>query len=451
MSGLALYVAAVAVSILLTLGAQAGQNPDHMLHGTGAKHEGRRPGDDSTVAPEDAARFLSCHCSGHCPEDAKNNTCETNGQCFAIIEEDEYGEVILTSGCMKYEGSHFQCKDSPRAQTRRTIECCQKDFCNRDLQPTLPPPIETSSYFGSAHWLAFFISMTVCCCTLVCITVVCYYRLHRRRHQGHGRLHPALPHHRLPRERLVVRLPQVHHAGRAGPAAAGLLGGVRPLPPAHGDLRHAGQAGHCPPRPEEQEHPDEEERHVLHRRPGPGRQVQQRHQRGGCAPEQQGGHSQVHGPGGAGREPQQEPLPGLHHGRHLQLRPHHLGDGPALHHRRHRGGLPAALLRDGALGPVLRRHAGGGVRQRAPAHRLQPVEQRRVSPSHAEADVRVLGPQPRLAPHHFTSQENPRQNGGIAGHQNLTSPPHNHHHPDPPPPPPPPPHTPHPFPPLHCT
>lgn len=32
------------------------------------------------------------------------------------------------------------------------------------------------SYFGSAHWLAFLISMTVCCCTLICITVVCYYR-----------------------------------------------------------------------------------------------------------------------------------------------------------------------------------------------------------------------------------------------------------------------------------
>ncbi len=36
--------------------------------------------------------------------------CRTNGQCFAIIEEDEHGEAILTSGCMKYEGSHFQCK-----------------------------------------------------------------------------------------------------------------------------------------------------------------------------------------------------------------------------------------------------------------------------------------------------------------------------------------------------
>ncbi|KTF76627.1 hypothetical protein cypCar_00040848, partial [Cyprinus carpio] len=122
-----------------------GQNPDYMLHGTGVKSgsDPKRPqsGDGSTVAPEDAARFLSCYCSGHCPEDATNNTCDTNGQCFAIIEEDEHGEAILTSGCMKYEGSHFQCKDSPNSQTRRTIECCSTDFCNRDLQPTLPPPI----------------------------------------------------------------------------------------------------------------------------------------------------------------------------------------------------------------------------------------------------------------------------------------------------------------------
>ncbi len=36
----------------------------------------RQSGDGPTVAPEDAARFLSCYCSGHCPEDATNNTCE---------------------------------------------------------------------------------------------------------------------------------------------------------------------------------------------------------------------------------------------------------------------------------------------------------------------------------------------------------------------------------------
>ncbi|XP_036428292.1 bone morphogenetic protein receptor, type IAb [Colossoma macropomum] len=177
--------------VLLSLQAEGGQNPDYMLHGTGMKHgsdpKRSQAADGSTVAPEDAARFLSCYCSGHCPEDATNNTCETNGQCFAIIEEDEHGEAILTSGCMKYEGSHFQCKDSPNAQTRRTIECCSTDFCNRNLQPTLPPPIIRDPLFGSAHWLAFLISVTVCCFTLIAITVVCYYRYklqtERRRYQ----------------------------------------------------------------------------------------------------------------------------------------------------------------------------------------------------------------------------------------------------------------------------
>uniref|UniRef100_A0A3P9ABG4 Serine/threonine-protein kinase receptor n=1 Tax=Esox lucius TaxID=8010 RepID=A0A3P9ABG4_ESOLU len=153
MMGLPFYMAGVGVCILLVMRAEGiqGQNPDHMLHGTGHKHESRKPGDDATLAPEDAARFLSCYCSGHCPEDHENNTCKTNGQCFAIIEEDENGEAILTSGCMKYEGSRFQCKDSPRAQPRRTIECCQTDFCNQDLQPTLPPPIDPGEAPGRPY------------------------------------------------------------------------------------------------------------------------------------------------------------------------------------------------------------------------------------------------------------------------------------------------------------
>lgn len=55
----------------------AGQNPDHVLQGAGGKHssDSRRPAPGSTVEPEDAPRFLNCYCSGHCPEDAKNNTC----------------------------------------------------------------------------------------------------------------------------------------------------------------------------------------------------------------------------------------------------------------------------------------------------------------------------------------------------------------------------------------
>ncbi|XP_032441195.1 bone morphogenetic protein receptor type-1A-like isoform X1 [Xiphophorus hellerii] len=184
-------------ALLLALRTHAaGQNPDHVLLGTGVNPEARRPGEDSTIAPEDLPRFLSCYCSGHCPDDAINNTCRTNGQCFAIIEEDDNGEIQLASGCMKYEGSHFQCKDSPNALPRRTIECCNTDFCNEDLRPTLPPRVSAGRWLvgsglqnptrplthlsisaeSSSHWLAFIISMTICCCTLICLSIVFYYR-----------------------------------------------------------------------------------------------------------------------------------------------------------------------------------------------------------------------------------------------------------------------------------
>lgn len=43
-----------------------------------------------------------------------------------------------------------------------------------------------------------------------------------------------------------------------------------------------------------------------------------------------------------------------------------------------------------------------------------------VFEGHAEADVGVLGPQSAITPHYSTSQENVSQNGGIAGHQNLS-------------------------------
>ncbi|ETE57448.1 Bone morphogenetic protein receptor type-1A, partial [Ophiophagus hannah] len=118
-----------------------GWNQDGMIHAAGIKTDPaqQKQEDGVTVAPEDIMPFLQCYCSGHCPENAINNTCKTNGHCFAIIEEDENGEKTLSSGCMKYEGSDFQCKDSRVVLRRRTIECCRTDFCNQDLQPTLPP------------------------------------------------------------------------------------------------------------------------------------------------------------------------------------------------------------------------------------------------------------------------------------------------------------------------
>ncbi|MEE6488598.1 hypothetical protein FKM82_015274 [Ascaphus truei] len=151
-----------------------------MPHRTGAKSnpELRKQENGVTMAPEDTLPFLPCYCSGYCPEDAINNTCMTNGHCFAIIEEDEHGEITLTSGCMKLEGSDFQCKDSPKVQLRRTIECCRTDFCNRDLQPTLSPLGRPDGIFGSSiHIVSLLISIAVCCFIMVFfILMTCIYK-----------------------------------------------------------------------------------------------------------------------------------------------------------------------------------------------------------------------------------------------------------------------------------
>ncbi|KAK2504292.1 hypothetical protein MC885_015025 [Smutsia gigantea] len=140
-----------------------------MLHGTGMKSDSDQKKSENgvTLAPEDTLPFLKCYCSGHCPDDAINNTCITNGHCFAIIEEDDQGETTLASGCMKYEGSDFQCKDSPKAQLRRTIECCRTNLCNQYLQPTLPPVVIGPFFDGSIRWLVVLISMAVCIIAMI--------------------------------------------------------------------------------------------------------------------------------------------------------------------------------------------------------------------------------------------------------------------------------------------
>ncbi|XP_039199325.1 bone morphogenetic protein receptor type-1A [Crotalus tigris] len=155
-----------------------GWNRDSMIHAAGIKTDPdqQKQEDGVTVAPEDIMPFLQCYCSGHCPENAINNTCKTNGHCFAIIEEDENGEKTLSSGCMKYEGSDFQCKDSRIVLRRRTIECCRTDFCNQDLHPTLSPAPKDNLFDGSIRWIAVLICMAVCIMAMIALLGCFCYR-----------------------------------------------------------------------------------------------------------------------------------------------------------------------------------------------------------------------------------------------------------------------------------
>ncbi|KAJ8287267.1 hypothetical protein GJAV_G00049590 [Gymnothorax javanicus] len=140
--------------------------------------------DRGSPAPEVQPRGLWCHCYHHCPADSVNNTCRTDGYCFTMVEEEDGGVPMVTSGCLGLVGFEFQCRNTGNTRQRRTLECCtDQDFCNRDLHPTLPP-LKTPSYVDSSvHHMALFISASVCSLILALVVVFCYFRYKRQESQ----------------------------------------------------------------------------------------------------------------------------------------------------------------------------------------------------------------------------------------------------------------------------
>uniref|UniRef100_A0A8C2DSM3 Serine/threonine-protein kinase receptor n=1 Tax=Cyprinus carpio TaxID=7962 RepID=A0A8C2DSM3_CYPCA len=120
----------------------------------------------SSVTPVIPERMLLCHCYHHCPEDSTNNTYHVTLKTGTMVEEEEGGSPVLTSGCLGSVGSEFQCRDTGNARLRRILECCtDQDFCNRELHPTLPPLKS---------------SVCISCVMLIFIIIYCYYRYNRQ-------------------------------------------------------------------------------------------------------------------------------------------------------------------------------------------------------------------------------------------------------------------------------
>nr|XP_019937641.1 PREDICTED: bone morphogenetic protein receptor type-1B-like isoform X2 [Paralichthys olivaceus] len=145
----------------------------------------RKAEDSSSTATVSSQKLLWCYCNHHCPENSVNNTCITDGFCFTMVEEEEGGVAVLTSGCLGLAGSEFQCRDTGNARSRRALECCtDQDYCNRDLHPTIPPPLMTSDYVDSSiQYMALFISITVCTIILGLVLVFFYFRYKRQESQ----------------------------------------------------------------------------------------------------------------------------------------------------------------------------------------------------------------------------------------------------------------------------
>ncbi|XP_005880722.1 bone morphogenetic protein receptor type-1B isoform X2 [Myotis yumanensis] len=152
-----------------------------LLRSSGKLNVGTKKEDGDSTAPTARPKILRCKCHHHCPEDSVNNICSTDGYCFTMIEEDDSGMPVITSGCLGLEGSDFQCRDTPIPHQRRSIECCtERNECNKDLHPTLPPLKNRDFVDGSVHHKALLISVTVCSFLLVLIILFCYFRYKRQ-------------------------------------------------------------------------------------------------------------------------------------------------------------------------------------------------------------------------------------------------------------------------------
>ncbi|PNI56531.1 BMPR1B isoform 6 [Pan troglodytes] len=81
-----------------------------LLRSAGKLNVGTKKEDGESTAPTPRPKVLRCKCHHHCPEDSVNNICSTDGYCFTMIEEDDSGLPVVTSGCLGLEGSDFQCR-----------------------------------------------------------------------------------------------------------------------------------------------------------------------------------------------------------------------------------------------------------------------------------------------------------------------------------------------------
>ncbi|XP_070805229.1 bone morphogenetic protein receptor type-1B [Pituophis catenifer annectens] len=175
--------------VLLSIHTKANFLDSRPLRNSGKGNIDARKEDGGSTAAAPTQKKLWCHCHHYCPENSKNNTCSTDGYCFAMVEDEDTGGQSFTTGCIGLEGSDFQCRDTPLSQPRRLIACCtDQDFCNKDLHPTLPPLEHPAFSKGNVHQKALLISVIVCSILLVCIIIFCYFRykrLERRRQPPH--------------------------------------------------------------------------------------------------------------------------------------------------------------------------------------------------------------------------------------------------------------------------
>lgn len=86
---------------------------------------------------------LTCHCNGW---DCPGNFCQTDGLCRTSIERTKNGEgtKIRYQCLLKYQlfprARPFECENSVKLLHRYVRQCCDSDYCNRNITLTLQSP-----------------------------------------------------------------------------------------------------------------------------------------------------------------------------------------------------------------------------------------------------------------------------------------------------------------------
>lgn len=135
-----------------------------------------------------ASAALKCHCE-HCSKD--NQTCVTNGLCLAsVILQD--GRETHNSMCINEmdlipRDRPFMCAPSSNNGIYTIPYCCDEDFCNKKIQPSIVPSTKPITIFSPVE-LAAVIAGPVCfiCILLMLILYICHNR--------------SVIHHRVPNE-----------------------------------------------------------------------------------------------------------------------------------------------------------------------------------------------------------------------------------------------------------
>ncbi|XP_078005225.1 bone morphogenetic protein receptor type-1B-like [Phascolarctos cinereus] len=186
-----------------------------LLRTLGKLNVNRKKEDSVIAAHTPRPKVLQCKCHYYCPEDSINDTCSTDGYCFTMVEEDDSGMPVVTLGCLALEGSDFQCRGVFIRHQRGSIKCCkERNECNKDLHPTLPPLKNQEFADESIQHKAILISVTVCSFLLILLILFWFFRYTRRkaRHHHSIRLHQDeiyIP----PEERLKDFIEQSQNSG----------------------------------------------------------------------------------------------------------------------------------------------------------------------------------------------------------------------------------------------